>query len=244
MEICTFGISKRIRFAAEYLSGGGVDLPYRRVVLLPVPTTKDKKFITGTECRLEEILPMSEAGALVVGYALPDWLCGAISERGAEIFDLALDEEFLVENAELTAHGTLGRLLLSEPRGIRGRKVGIVGYGRIGKALARLLLFLRADVTVFSSRPEVVIELCRSGVSAELSSADTEPFGLDILINTAPSPLPFEEKLVKIPRIIELASGKNLPELPTVERYPSIPEELYPGAAGEAIARRILKKMA
>lgn len=241
MEICTFGAAKRLEVAAARLSEYSQADRYRRLVLLPIPTTRDNKFITGTACRLEEIIPLAERGTLTVGYSIPDGLGEALAERGCDIYDLSLDESFLCENARLTAHGAVGRLLLSEKKGICGRRVGVVGYGRIGRELARILLFLGADVRIFTSRKSVVEQLVSAGIDATLSCETAEISTVEILVNTAPAVLPFERELSKIPRIIELASGKNLPELPCVERYPSVPEECYPIAAGEIIANHILK---
>ena len=60
---------------------------------------------------------------------------------------------------------------------------------------------------------------------------------LDVLINTAPTPLAncFEGR--RIPRglsVIELASGKNFDGVEGVIKLPSIPERSYPKTAGRA----------
>ena len=68
---------------------------------------------------------------------------------------------------------------------------------------------------------------------------------LDILINTAPARLIGEraaEALSSV-RVIELASGDNIPEGINVERLASVPAIMYPASAGAALARSVLRML-
>ena len=148
------------------------------------------------------------------GYNIPDALGDMLAERGAHIYDAGLDEAFLVENAEVTARGALGRILCELPRDISEQKIALVGYGRIGQRLTRLLLFLGASVTVYTRREQTRLELAMSGVSAELLREECELSGFDMIINTAPARIMSEEsarRLALDTRIFDLASGNNFP---------------------------------
>ena len=64
---------------------------------------------------------------------------------------------------------------------------------------------------------------------------------LDILINTAPARLISEKSAKELSgkRVIELASGDNLPPGLSFERMASIPAVTFPKSAGRAIARSV-----
>ena len=158
---------------------------------------------------------------------------------------LSLDEDYIMENAHLTAIGTAARLLENGSAAPSDMKVGIIGYGRIGEKLTHILMFLGASVKVFTSKSELRRRLCMLGISAvDYNSEDemTLAFAdLDILINTAPARLISEEsaKVLSEKRVIELASGENLPRCLTFERMASIPAVTFPKSAGKAIARSV-----
>ena len=221
---------------------------YDEIILLPIPTTRDGKTLTGSGERIDRLLADKGEGSLVSAYGLPDGLREALAERGAHVLDLSRDEEFLLANGELTAEAVLGILLTTEPRAPRDLSVGVVGYGRIGRRITGLLLYLGADVRVYTSRDGVRLELCEFGVASRMSLSDADLSGLDILINTAPArifnSLPERGRGEGL-RIIDLASGDNFAEGVGVEKYPSVPARMFPYSAGriwyEALVR-FLKK--
>jgi hypothetical protein len=160
------------------------------------------------------------------------------------VADLARDEEFLLENAYLTALAALGIYLGTTKAAPRDTSVGVVGYGRIGKRLTGLFLYLGARVRVFTSREDTRLELCENGVSASVSGRDYDLSGLDILINTAPATIFEKDKIPEDLRIIDLASGDNFPEIAGVEKYPSVPAKMFPISAGRAWGRAVERRLA
>lgn len=210
---------------------------YKRIIMLPIPSSRDGRQVGGSDISLRDAVCLADASSLVVGYGIPDDLSDELRSRGVSVCDSLYDEEFLVENAALTAVATLGVILASEERAPADMRVGVVGYGRIGKQLVRIFMFLGAEVTVFTSRSEVRLELCECGVGAEMSGKDADLLSLDLLINTAPAnALGFSEDASVPPslRIIDLASGVNFPLAFGVEKYPSLPAVRFPQSAGRA----------
>lgn len=205
-----------------------------QIILLPIPTTRDNCTIFNTKIYINDVLDMLEGEVFVSGYGLPDGFTEQARRRGALVVDLAEDESFLLENAELTAMCALGIFLGSTVISPRDLRLGIVGYGRIGKRLTNLFLYLGANVKVFTSRENMRLELCEFGVASVSSAKDADLGRLDILINTAPAVI-FDPKMIPHGlRIIDLASGENFPGVPNVERYPSIPAKMFPRSAGRA----------
>ena len=217
-------------------------IPLRRIFLLPIPTTRDNLTITGTETTLEELCLQISGGDGVAGYGIPEEIKKKLIYLGAKIYDGADDEDFLLQNADITAKGTVGYLLTEYDRDISDLKIGIVGYGRIGSCLLRYLLYLGSDVTVFTTRDSVARELCESGVSASVGVTDLSR--QEVLLNTAPARLLADEEaleFMKRARIIDLASGKIFPESENLVKMASVPEKMYPTSAGKAYAERIIK---
>ena len=245
MNIEIFGESERQKSAGKILSCASLD--FDGVKLLPIPTSRDGEYISGTEIRIEDFVSGLERGEFVVGYGFSDMFRKMLDEKGVVYYDAASDEDFLLENAYITALGTLGYVLTTSKKVPSDMKFGIVGYGRIGSCLARLLLFLGASVRIFSSKTLTKIELGFCGIETpeiEVSDFKCENIsGLDFLLNTAPTNLSYFFPKKRVPpamRVIDLASGDSFPEVSGVEYLPSLPNRMYPESAGAVYARRAL----
>ena len=223
----------------------------RELYLLPIPTSPDGQTINKTK---ESFLNFSArvcVGAIVVGYEIPRPLRAALVERSAIVVDVARDEEYLSANADLTADGTVGRMLTESRSALCDISVGVIGYGRIGQRLVRDLMFFGSRVTVFTSKKELRDDLALLGVgsvdSMNIEGADADAIlgSFDFLINTAPARLLGGEsvKTLASVRVIELASGDNFPDGLVYDRFSAIPAVMYPKSAGkvlyEAVARMI-----
>lgn len=70
--------------------------------------------------------------------------------------DLLADPDFVTENADITARCAIALASQKLPVTWKGLPVLVVGWGRIGKCLARLLKAQDAQVTVAARRPEAL----------------------------------------------------------------------------------------
>ena len=239
MIIHSYENSPRADACIEYLRNIDVVGRYENVVLLPIPTTRDGKTILNTKVDIDVLIEGLDANTLVSGYGIPREFLKESRDKGALVIDLLCDEDFLLENAELTALAALGIYLTSTKRSMRDTKVGIVGYGRIGKKLTNLFLYLGATLRVFTSREGTRLDLCEWGVATAKSTKDADLSGLDLLINTAPAAI-FDKEIIPAGlRIIDLASGDNFPGISGVEKYPSVPAKMFPDSAGRVWGRAI-----
>ncbi len=231
MTIETYGRGKRITVARALCA----TLCPKHLILLPVPTTKDGKYVFATDIPLYDTLISVDKDSVIVGWALPDEYVRVAEEKGARVLMLDGDEKFLVDNAYLTALGTLGYVLTTTEKAPSELTVGIFGYGRIGAQLLRLFLFLGAHVRVYSSSERTKMLLAECDVECEgVGACDFS--GLDLLINTAPRDMTEYFPLGKTCgsfRVLELASGDNFGKTEGIERLPGLPEKMFPDSAGK-----------
>ncbi len=234
MNIETYGAGERLKIAARLARSLCLA---SHLVLLPVPTTKDKKHVFGTDILLSDTICNIDENSIVVGYGLPQSFVSMINEHGSSVLDLSCDEEYLCDNAYITAVGALGYILTTVNKSPDDIHFGIVGYGRIGSRLVRMLLFLGARVKIYTSKVLNSIQLGECGIDCvSVSDSDAYDFsGIDILINTAPKDMRDAVRLglaSKNMRIVELASGDNFKDIEGVERLPGIPEKMFCESAG------------
>ena len=242
MKIYSYDDSPRTKRMSELLEKG---LPewVETVRLFPIPTTRDGKTVCFAGVPIWDCLKELGDGELVVGYGIPEDIRTSLFRAGIRVADAALDEKFLVDNAELTALGTLGHILLEGGVAVSDLSIGIVGYGRIGSALVRLLLPLSAELTVYTGRESVRAELGGYGIRSESETDFAGIEELDILINTAPAPLLAGVQKPHGLRVIDLASGDYLCAWSGVEKYPSLPSRLYPESSAKIWYQSVLRSI-
>lgn len=120
------------------------------------------------------------------------------------------DETLLVQNAALTAEGTLAFVINNTPKSIKDLKVLVLGYGRVGKALVKIMTDNRA-YTVAATNDRYEIALARV-CAFEAYSVEEGLFRInefDCVINTIPKLLLKGERLWQICKnvlIVDLAS--------------------------------------
>lgn len=126
------------------------------------------------------------------------------------IYDYSEREEFSVINAEATAEGALQTALEKSDETIFKSRILITGFGRIAKALARILLVMGADVTVSARKKSDIawaeIYGCKA---ADIRRLADIAGSYDIIFNTVPV-LIFDKNVLdnisKKTMIIDLAS--------------------------------------
>ena len=243
MEIRSFGVGERMEECRRLLEGHFGGSMGGSLVLLPIPSTRDNIYITGTSVEIADLLPLPESCSALVGYNISRALWDEAERVGAEVYDAALDEDFLTENAELTARGTVGYILTHYKRDLADMSVGVVGYGRIGMRLVRWLLLFGADVRVFTRRHSLALELCEMGISAVVVGDEADTSGLDLLINTAPQKQIDDGTLPIETDIIDLASGSIFEPSARLIKLPSIPDSYYPRSAGRLYAEGAIRAL-
>lgn len=181
--------------------------------------------------------------------ALPQTVCiwggkpDAMIKRYHTFVDLLEDPMYLAANAAITGDCALkiaGPLLKST---WDRSAVLIIGWGRIGKWLAKTLKALGATVTVCARKPADRSLLDAFGYTPATPEALPEMISqFDVAFNTAPAPMLNPEQLTKNKDMIaiDLASQKGL-DGPQVIWARGLPGVYAPKASGALIAETIIR---
>ena len=219
---------------------GVVDRPCEGVshLLLNVPSFDPDGTIKGGG-DLKELLRALPSNVTIIGGFLPEI-------PGHHCIDLLKDPGYLACNAYITAHCAIRLAMFRLPVTMRGCKVLIIGWGRIGKCLTRLLRGMEAELTV-SARKETDRALANALGYRAISPAQMEE-NLDhyrLIINTVPHPMlsaaqmaDCRENCIKI----DLASVQGL-EGSDVLWARGLPGIYAPESSGALIAKSAIRLM-
>ena len=179
------GSSRAQIYAAAFLMEEGISFlpcPDHTVthLLLPVPSFEPDGSIKGGG-DLGDVLAKLPKTVTVIGGNLsrPE-----LAEY--ETLDLLEDPWYLARNASITAHCTLELALAKLPVTLEKCPVLVLGWGRIGKCLAKLLHGLGACVTVAARKESRRVMIDALGYqSCAMNEIQTEKYRL--IINTVPA---------------------------------------------------------
>jgi dipicolinate synthase subunit A len=218
---------KRIQYATKYLinfSFEPVDLRYADFVLLGV--NPDKKY-------LEYNLPI---------------FAGGVSDKN--VFDYTKNENFAIKNAFLTAEASVSLATSLSEKSLFNSNVLIVGYGRIAKALQKLLSCYTNNITI-CARNNQQRELAKCYLSNTIDFDDlTKPNSYDFVFNTVPHPVFNEKELSAMNKnalLIDLASfpggiDKHIAKANELNLVVArgLPGKYSPQTAGNIVAQTVI----
>ncbi|WP_186671199.1 dipicolinate synthase [Sporosarcina sp. BP05] len=129
-------------------------------------------------------LLLEEGVELYTGIASEQWL-RPLREAGLSLHSYTQEEQFIWQNAKLTAEGFIHEYYARTKRCISGGHFSIAGFGRVGKATAHALASLGAVVTVVARSDDQLGEASYHGYKIERL---TDEWAMEegTLINTIP----------------------------------------------------------
>jgi dipicolinate synthase subunit A len=242
-DILLAGSTRACGYAGDFLQELGLritDQPGQDVgyLLLDVPSFGDGGALRSGS-RIEPLLSRLPKDVMICG--------GNLSHPavdGFETVDFLKDENYLCENAYITAECALDVALPYLKRTIRHCPVLIIGWGRIGKCLGQLMKSMGADVTVAARNPNQLAILKALGY--HVLNMDALPQSLHhfrLLYNTVPSPVLSREQMALCREDcvkIELASkdGMDCDDIIIARGLPGIH---MPESSGQLIAETFLR---
>ena len=184
------------------------------IVIGPIPFSSNGKTInmpfSDKEITIREMMHVINAKVLIAGGITPE-VYEMANDEYIEIIDIMKREELAVLNTIATAEGTIQIAIENTNRIIHGSEVLILGFGRIGKVLARKLAGLSAKVTCAARKDEDLAWIQAYGHKAtNINSIGENIRQYDIIINTVPHIILNEERLKYVKNdclLIDLASN-------------------------------------
>lgn len=242
-------------------------LEYATDIVLPLPATRDGLTVW---CPREPdcTVPLAELRDRLAadprqrlwGGRLPASLTASLPTT--QYVDYYDSESLQMGNAYITAEAALESAMELTEGTLRGSTVAVIGYGRIGKLLSRLLLALGVQVTVCARREEALLWAAAEGCHPLRLGDSTRPggglfplcYGHAVIFNTVPHRVLEREVLLRMEPgtlILDLASApfgitdEDMREAATTGtiryvRAPSLPGTYAPREAGRIITDAIL----
>ena len=243
IRLLSCGTTKAAGYAADYLRKIGVyicndDEDHPSHLLLDVPSFRsDGTLRNGGQ--LDQLLPSLPQDCIICG--------GNLNHPMLQKFrsiDFLTDPLYLAENAYITAEAALDVALPYLDITLRRCPILIIGWGRIGKCLARLLKSIGADVTVAARKESDRAMIHALGYrAADTSSMEAELPHFRLIYNTAPEMVIDEERsLLCDSRCvkIDLASAPGIAgENVVIAR--GLPAIHFPESSGKLIAETFLR---
>ena len=189
-------------------------LKYSKVVVGPIPLSSDRKRLSSpfgrNSVELSEFIPAIKEKHLIAGnIALTTK--EELENNGVAFTDLLRREEFTVLNTIATAEGTIQIAMEETQRTVHGSNVLVMGFGRIGKVLAKMLNGIGAKVYCEARKNEDISWIKAYGYNPiHLNDLNQELGKFDIIINTIPFQILDEERLNLLNKdvlLIDLASN-------------------------------------
>lgn len=219
-------------------------------LVLPFPSFQGALVRGSSAIPVEELLCRTGKQTGVFGGLFGIWR-KAFESRGAHVIDLYDTEPLTTANAIPTAEGALALAVERSPITLHNASCLVIGYGRIGKLLARRLQALGASVTVAARKSGDRALAEAFGLQSEVTGRYLHGLGqYDFVFNTVPAATLNEAQLCRLPpecMLIELASPPYGIDAEACKRLglfyvlaSGLPGQYAPKTAGSLYAQSIL----
>ena len=216
-KVYTYGLEmseELLQMDVEMCSTIEETVSYSKVVVGPIPLSSDRKNVSTpfskVKLPLEDLLKVLKDKKLIAGNIL-EFFKEQLEKEEISYIDLIKREEFSVLNAIATAEGTLQIAMEETQKTVHGSKVLVMGFGRIGKILAKMLDGIGAKVSCEARKDDDLAWIKAYGYEPiDLDKLNENLSKFDIIINTIPFQILNEERLNLVKKdvvLIDLASN-------------------------------------
>lgn len=184
------------------------------IVIGPIPLSSNKLDINTPFSKhnisLEELFSKLDGKKFIAG-SISSEILKMVEDKNVEIIDLLLREELTVLNTISTAEGAIQIAMQETLSTIHGSNVLVLGFGRVGKILAKMLNGIGARVSCEARKESDIAWIKAYGyIPVHLNVLDETLGKYDVIINTIPSIILDSNRLDKVKKdcvIIDLASN-------------------------------------
>lgn len=268
MKLLVIGGDKRYCYLADMLAKGGhsvrhyfkdnshwshrdIEILECEGIILPIPISKNGVDLNcpgaSSPIKLADFFSAVAHVPIVIGGVVSGEVAEIARLHNMKIHDVMEWEELTIRNAIATAEGAVCLAMEQTEKTIFGENCLVVGYGRIGKILAKFLKGLGACVTVATRKSENISWIKVEGydsISLRELAGRVGEFGL--VFNTAPA-LVIDRDVIKNIMddglVIDLASAPGGVDFVLAEKMGvrviqalGLPGKIAPYSAGQYIA--------
>lgn len=213
-NVKTFALEKALEIADTKTSSLAECVKDVDIVIGPLPLSSNGQYVNTPfsieKLQVEDVLTKIGGKTFIAGSIKPE-VYEMAEDKDITILDIIKREELAVLNAISTAEGAIQIAINETPKNLHGNNVLVLGFGRIGKVLSKMLDGIGA---------KVACEARKTTDLAWIKAYGYEPINLielkenlnrfDIIINTIPYVLLDRQMLQEVKKdalIIDLASN-------------------------------------
>ncbi|MHB8172039.1 MAG: dipicolinate synthase subunit DpsA [Thermincolia bacterium] len=223
------------------------------VVILPMPGTNDEGKIHAVYSKTTLLLTpeimdrIPQEVPILVGAAKP-YLQNLAAAKGLKLIEIAEIEDVAILNSIPSAEGAIQLAMEESLITIHGSNSFVLGFGRCGITLARMLYGLGANVTAVARKSADLARIYEAGYKVcTFSELEDYIEKADFIFNTVPSPVLPAGLLKKVKPevvIVDIASTPGGTDFKAAANLgikailaPGLPGKVAPKTAGEILAR-------
>jgi dipicolinate synthase subunit A len=181
-------------------------------IIAPIPLSRDDIKINGEILTLDEIFDLPNIkDKIIFSGAISNNIKEKMNQNNVEYHDLMELDEVAILNGIPTAEGAIATAMEITDFTLCSSNVLVMGYGRIGKILSKMLHGIGSNVYVEARKEKDLAEIRAMGyIPINLTDLDKYLDKFNIIFNTVPTMLLDKDKLNIIDKkcsIIDLASS-------------------------------------
>lgn len=212
-EVLTYGLEKAFEIRTKCISIEEC-VKDADIVIGPLPLSSNGEYIntpfSESKIQISELIEYLSGKTFIAG-AIKQEIYDMTEGNNVNLIDIVKREELAVLNAISTAEGAIQLAISETPKNIHGNNVLVMGFGRIGKILAKMLDGIGAKVSCEARKTTDLAWIKAYGYTPiNLIELKENLNNYDIIINTIPYMLLNREYLEEVKKdalIIDLASN-------------------------------------
>lgn len=225
-----------------------------RVIVCGIPLLSENNYLntplSKEKLTLSEVFEKVPEGSLFIAGKIPSNIIKQFTEKNVKCLDIVDREELAVLNAVPTAEGAIDILLQELPMTLMGSRILIVGYGRVGKILAKMLQGFGVEVWAAARKYSDIAWIEAQGLKpVPIHQLARYVSDMDAIVNTVPALVITKEILEKVRSdcfLLDLASVPGGIDFKAAEAFGfkirwalGLPGKIAPLTAGDIIRRTI-----
>ena len=222
LRLAVIGADKRMSSCAKNLSKFGYSICINQsdnlsdfinnadILILPLPYVDKNGFIKSTHYTPSELIAACSSDKIIFGGCLDAQFLSECKNKGISTVDYYEREELKVLNAIPTAEGAIAIAICETDITLHGCECAVLSLGCVGRATARALHGLGANVTVVARSATALSKSESLGYKAEhISNITSALIGKRLIFNAIPDRIITDDVLSVLDKdaiIIDLAS--------------------------------------